>query len=826
MTRRLLQPLRRLANMAPGEAAFRARGELRKVADRTRWRLSPPGWDRRAIRRVLAGASPGEGTFLSAARDAAYEADWAGAHSALLRHLLHQPAAFPLAASAVERLAARVRARFPGARADARARLERMVAGNYDLLGYRDLHFGVSPDWHLDPAHGRHAPEGFWADVPYLDPGSGDHKIIWEINRHQHWLALGRAHALDGDRRAYAAFTTQLDRWLAVNPPLAGINWASMLELAFRALSWLWAAHLFAAAALDEPGPPWMVDLLVGLDRQLAHIEPNLSRYFSPNTHLTGEALALYVCGLALPWLRGSPRRAEIGRDVLVQEATRQVLDDGGHAELSAHYHRYSTDFYLLALQVARAGQDPAADVFEDAARRQARFLRAIADDNGRLPLVGDDDGGQLFPICGREPDDCRDTLAAAAVLLDEPPLAAGEIPEEVCWRCGESAALDRTLPVQIERTPVTSVALASSGYFVSRTAAGNHLILDAGHHGFLNAGHAHADALSIVGTVSGRPLLIDPGTATYTMDPLVRDRFRSTAMHNTVVVNGLSQSQPRGPFHWRTRADAQALVWRAGETSDYVEGRHAAYAPIVHARGVLALHDDVWLVIDHFLGGTAGGTEVGTDAFWHLHPDWSIVSAAGSVVTLAHRDGTRQRLATSGRFESVRGTRLADLAVYAPRYGRIVPAECLVVRASGVIPRSLVTVVPLGRRSGMDVAVEPLSIDTPPADGWHGAAWRVRFDDAELVLLASSEQGLVPRGPDAPLARWGTADVQIVGRVGLLAASSKGWRAVLVNGRHLSSTVGQVNHDLAQPLIELNWTDDGALRPEPVVEPTGRDRP
>ena len=42
---------------------------------------------------------------------------------------------------------------------------------------------------------------------------------------------------------------------------------------------------------------PWLVDLLLGLDRQLQLVEQNLSTYFSPNTHLLGEALALYVAG-------------------------------------------------------------------------------------------------------------------------------------------------------------------------------------------------------------------------------------------------------------------------------------------------------------------------------------------------------------------------------------------------------------------------------------------------------------------------------------------------------------------------------------------------
>src|SRR5438105_15478153 len=105
------------------------------------------------------------------------------------------------------------------------------------------------------------------------------------------------------------------------------------------------AGHYRNGAADDQP---WTVDLLLGLDRQLSHIEQNLSYYFSPNTHLLGEALALYVCGRSLPLLRCSADREALGRRVLLDEAHRQVSCDGGHCERSTHYHRYTLDFYLL----------------------------------------------------------------------------------------------------------------------------------------------------------------------------------------------------------------------------------------------------------------------------------------------------------------------------------------------------------------------------------------------------------------------------------------------------------------------------------------------
>jgi hypothetical protein len=817
MTARLLAPVRRVAAMGGDELVFRLRCDLQTRWDRARWRVARPRWKRGALPALLADAHPAESLFLASARSAAAAGDWTGAHRALARYVVNRPAAFPLSPSALETLASRIRTVFPTAERESTARAGRILDGRYDLLGYTSLDFGRPPRWDYDPVHGREAPGGFWADVPYLDPSAGDHKVIWEINRHQHWLALARAHHLAGDRRCYDEFVRQLEDWLAANPPLGGINWASMLELALRTLSWLWALHLFAPAAADEqdPAAPWMVDLLVALDRQLTHVERNLSLYFSPNTHLSGEALALYVAGATLPELRASGRWLALGRDVLAREATRQIRPDGGHAELSAHYHRYSTDFYLLALQVARASGDPAEAVLADAARRQARYLRTVADDTGRLPLIGDDDGGQLFPICGRLPADCRDTLAVAAMVLGEPALAIGPAPEEAYWRTGDVPA---ARALRGMRTEWPSAVLAATGYCISRTGDGDHLVFDAGPHGYLNGGHAHADAHAVTATIGGLPLLVDPGTATYTMDPTVRDRFRSTAMHNTVVVNGRPQSVPRGPFHWERTTEAICSIARLGEGAEYFEARHHGYVPIVHARAVLALHGLAWFIVDHLLHAAGTGEDVRTDAFWHLHPDWTLVSAPGPHVLLQHATGRTHALATSSSFAPVRGTKFEPLGAHAPVYGRIERAECLRVSTGGSLPRSLVTVVPMaaGRTA---LAVEPLALTRPPGSGWHAAAWRVRLDEVDAVLVCAIEADGVPSTDlAAPPAHWGTADIQIVGRAGLVAANASEHDAVVVNGRHLAAGAVRVNHDLSQPLIRSGSLPRRASRPVPAA--------
>ena len=666
--------LRRLRQMDASELRFRATVALRNAMDRARASVSTPAWDRGAL--VLTGPALEPVRRLLASRD------WIGAHRGLARHFAERDRRFPVDANRSAQIAASVRHRFPDL--DARSRADRILAGRYDLLGYPDVTLGQAPDWHRDPVHDRRAPLLFWDAVPYLDPACGDHKITWEFNRHQHFLVLGRAYHLTGDRRYYREFVRQVEAWIAANPPLVGINWASMLELAFRSLSWLWALHFFAGAAGEGDDYPWLVDLLLALDRQLVHVEHNLSRYFSPNTHLSGEALALYVAGRALPELGNAGQRAGVGRSVLIHEATAQINRDGGHAERSAHYHRYSTDFYLLALNIARLTEDSAAKAFDEAARRQAAFLRTIATDAGQLPLIGDDDGGQLFPICGRAPADCADSLAHAAVLLDDASLSVGTAPEETYWFCG----VDYIEVLPTAPMPWPSRQFPETGYCVSRTDRGDHLVFDCGKHGFLNGGHAHADALSVVLSVGGRPLLVDPGTATYTMDPALRDRFRGTAMHNTLVVNGRPQSAPRGAFHWASTTDAECTSWSARAGIDYAEGRHGGYEGVTHVRRVVALHGVGWLIVDRVAGRPGPIT---ASAFWHVHPDWTVFQEDPHRFSLRHHDGLELAIVSTAPLAEIDGPE----ACYAPVYGRVESAPCITATIEGAAPLTIATFVP-----------------------------------------------------------------------------------------------------------------------------------
>src|SRR6266404_8485931 len=71
---------------------------------------------------------------------------------------------------------------------------ERIVLGRIDVLGLPSLYVGRDIDWHLEPISGKKSPMQHWKQFDDIDTSAtGDRKILWELNRHQHFFTLGFA---------------------------------------------------------------------------------------------------------------------------------------------------------------------------------------------------------------------------------------------------------------------------------------------------------------------------------------------------------------------------------------------------------------------------------------------------------------------------------------------------------------------------------------------------------------------------------------------------------------------------------------------------------
>src|SRR5262245_45111108 len=492
------------------------------------------------------------------------------------------------------------------------ARADALCQGRFDLLGYRDLSFGDPVDWHLDPVSGRSAPRVHWSQLDHLDAARlGDHKVIWELNRHQWLVCLGQAYRLTGDERYARAFGTYVRDWMRANPPGLGINWVSSLEAAFRLIAWSWTVVLFKHSPVLSP--ELYVQMLRHIEEHASDVRRYLSTYFSPNTHLLGEALGLYYAGTLFCELRASPEWRETGQRILEEESGRQILDDGVHFELSTWYQRYTVEIYLHFLILAARNGVPVAPRTVGRVARMLDFMLAVRRPVGSMTQLGDADVCYVLPLAPRAPDDLRGVFAIAAAFFGRPDYAwaAGAAAPEIAWLLGSKG--ERTFESSRPAPPTRALssAFTQSGYVVMRSGWGerdHQIIFDAGPLGCpVSAGHGHADLLSIQCSFWGTPYLVDPGTFGYRADLPWRDVLRSTAAHSTVTVDGESQAMPAGPFAWQSRPPARLLNWSSTDATDSADGAHDAYArlsdPVRHRRRVIWIKPGCCVVVDDLDG-------------------------------------------------------------------------------------------------------------------------------------------------------------------------------------------------------------------------------
>ncbi|NNE66283.1 MAG: alginate lyase family protein [Pyrinomonadaceae bacterium] len=488
---------------------------------------------------------------------------------------------------------------------------DKILEGRFDLLGFEDLDYGSPVDWHFEPVAEIRAPIKHWKEFDEANSReTGDKKIIWEINRHSHFFTLGVAYRLTGDERYARCFTDQLSGWLEQNPPGTGINWVSSLEIALRSISWIWAFHLFRDSA--HFSPQLFHRALKFLYSQGAHIEQYLSTYYSPNTHLTGEALGLFYLGTQLSFLDRSDEWRAKSEKILLEELDRQVREDGVYFEQSTWYHRYTTDFYIhfLILQKLNGSRLRSNDH-----KYLVRKIRSLLDcqmhftrPDGTTPLIGDDDGGSMLPLSSDSSNDFRGTLATGAVIFERGDYkwVAGEPKQQVLWLLGPKglAVYDSLKSCEPDSE---SKAFEDSGFYVMRdgwSEDDNFLLVDAGEVGSLNGGHGHADTLSFELAVGGRTMLVDSGTYTYHKSREIRDLFRSSAAHNTLTIDEKSSSDFGSTFSWLTMADAEVSRWISADRFDFLEASHNGYRHLEHtsadySRSFLFLKNDYWIMRD-----------------------------------------------------------------------------------------------------------------------------------------------------------------------------------------------------------------------------------
>jgi len=522
-----------------------------------------------------------------------------------------------------------IRNNVPGFDKNVLEQAEQILNHQFPLLGFGPLGYGKEIDWHLDIVSGKRAPLRPWPKINYLDFNEvGDSKVTWELSRHQFLVTLAKAWLLTGEERFIRKLESLYYDWHRKNPYPLGINWASSLEVAFRSLSWIWVRELLAGC---ETARQLRRDITHALALNAWYVRRYLSTYFSPNTHLQGEAVALFFIGTLFPSLPDASHWRNVGRNILLDHALTKVLEDGAYFERSTYYHVYALDFFLHARILAERNAMPFPSGYDDVLKRMLEHLSMLCQ-AGPPPRFGDDDGGRVFDGSRNRAEHLLDPLAVGTALyrlncFKQPGV---QTTEEMLWLLGEKGL--EVLSGYPEWDSSASARYSHAGLYILHAGEGlrSQVVLDAGPLGGGSGGHGHAGALNLTLNLDGEPLLVDPGSCNYIGPGPERNEFRTTRAHNTITVDGLSQAEPRAAFSWFRWPEVTVEASIFAPEFDFIAASHDGYArlqpPVTHRRTLVSAREGFWFVLDELISDGPHNYAL----HWHLAPGSNIHQKAG----------------------------------------------------------------------------------------------------------------------------------------------------------------------------------------------------
>ena len=452
------------------------------------------------------------------------------------------------------------------------------------------------------------------------DPHHYDQWAI-ALNRHFHWVTLGRAYAATKDEKYAREFVEQLNSWVQAMPVRIGPRFLEgpflergrtplSLDAGIRMAQTWWPAYCYF-----KDSPSFDVEAQF---RMLRSFLDHAHYLMDPRTFRVGinwgamEGAGLMHLAVMLPEFKEAPAwlRTACARAVEAQKA--QVYPDGAQIELTPGYHWVTLLNFLSMLDVTRRNDVKLPIAFQEGLEKMFEYFIAIAMPDGKTP--GLNDSGKLW--------------------ISQPLRQGLELfPQRADFEFFASDRKRGAAPAQ------TSWTLTNAGWYVMRTGwkpDDRYLFFEAGPFG---AAHQHEDKLNLVVHAGGRTILTEGGTYSYDTSDW-RRYILSTRAHNTVMVDGLEQNRSKKPETW--------VVWNSGKNRwqtdpdfDFAEGCYdSGYGPtnavrVTHTRQVIFAKPDYWLVLDTLT--PADDREHRYEAMFHLDADDAVVDPVTKSVSVEY---------------------------------------------------------------------------------------------------------------------------------------------------------------------------------------------
>lgn len=333
---------------------------------------------------------------------------------------------------------------------------------------------------------------------------------LWNYNLHycEYLFSLVEAWRETKQACCLEKFMHIVDGWITQNPKQAGgVGWDAY-PISLRLIVWM-NCYSYLENDLEEV---FKGKMLASMAEQYTHLATHLEKHLLGN-HYFENLKTLVICGLFFH----DEKMTNAALRELKKQCVEQILSDGMHFELSPMYHKIILeDLLRVCAALRQAGRQD--EELEAYLQPMVDVAYSLEEGLERIPLFND---------CGNNVTKSLDALLTTA---------------------------KREFGID----PIYKSQFPDSGYYIFKNGDWK-LIVDAGQPGpsYL-PGHAHCDAMSFELFCKGKPVLANCGT--YAYQCAERGFFRSTAAHNTVMVEGTEQSQCWGNFRMGKRSHTSVL--------------------------------------------------------------------------------------------------------------------------------------------------------------------------------------------------------------------------------------------------------------------------
>lgn len=408
-----------------------------------------------------------------------------------------------------------------------------------------------------------------------------DNELRWQLHRHKWFVPMGRAYRVSGDEKYAIEWTKQYIDWIRKNPYTGDeenrrFAWRP-LEVSHRLQDQPIQMQLF----IDSPAftAEFLTEFLVNYHRHAEHIMGNWSQQ---GNHLLFEAQRMICAGSFFPEFKRAEEWRTSGVNILNREIGVQVYEDGGQYELCPHYHLASIEIFIKALEDADLNgfRDVFPQSYIDTVEKMIMFYANISYPDYTNPCFSDA------------------RLVSKKNMISSYKQWSKIFPENQAIKYWATEGAEGSLPEHL------SVGYLNSGFFVFRNGWDEEciqMIVKAGPPAFW---HNQPDNGTFEMWYDGRILFQDSGSYVYGGDKSVMDQrnyFRSTAVHNTLVLNGKDIEN----------TDSKTLLWKPEGDVQILVTENQSYEKLKHRRSIFFVDGQYFVIVDEAVGSAKGMVEL-----------------------------------------------------------------------------------------------------------------------------------------------------------------------------------------------------------------------